>query len=157
MIIKGITELKTFAETFLADLEPQKAGATVVALLGDLGAGKTTFVQRVAQLLDIKESVTSPTFPILNTYLLTSSDSSPLIRRGKEDGGSFTKLIHVDAYRLEKGEDLLNLGFADELNNPENLIFIEWAENIADILPKNLKKIHFEWIDENVREITATW
>ena len=107
--------------------------ATVVALIGELGTGKTTFVQKFAKAYGIKEHVTSPTFVILKKY---------------------GNLIHIDAYRLESSRDLENLGIRDLINNPEHIIFIEWADRVLDILPEEHITIHFAHVNHTSRKIS---
>ena len=70
-----------------------------------------------------------------------------------QDSG-FKNLIHIDAYRLNNADELRNLGFADLLADPENLILIEWADKVADILPKDHIKLRFEFIDDTTRKIS---
>ena len=91
----------------------------VVILQGELGAGKTAFVKGVADYFGLT-GVTSPTYAYLNVY------------------GDL--IYHYDCYRLSSGEDALSLGLTDYFNG-DNICFIEWAENIADVLPKNAKKV----------------
>lgn len=114
--------------------------ATVVGLFGDLGSGKTTFSQALGKKLGILEFMTSPTFVIEKVYKIDS-------------GSHFKNLIHIDAYRLEKRTELEVLGFNDLINDPKNLILIEWPERVIDILPEDLIKINFKFISENEREI----
>ena len=101
-------------------------GALIVGLYGDLGSGKTAFTQVVAKCLGVKETVTSPTFVIEKIYKLDHRD--------------FEHLIHIDAYRLKNGDELLHLGWEEIAKNPKNIIFIEWPERVAEILPNNMKK-----------------
>lgn len=91
----------------------------VVILSGDLGAGKTHFVKGVARYFGL-EGVTSPTYAYLNIY------------------GNL--IYHYDCYRLSCGEDAERLGLTDYFGL-ENICFIEWAENIEDVLPENTKKV----------------
>lgn len=133
-----LSETSALAEQFIKSLTPQ-ATATIVALHGDLGAGKTTFTQAVAKTLGVTETVTSPTFVIEKLYSLSHPD--------------FKKLIHIDAYRLESGKELLHLGWKEIAADPKNLIFIEWPERVADILPNDMKKIEFTFVDDTTREI----
>lgn len=141
MISKSLEETNKIASEFLAKLKDLKSDkAVTVGLFGDLGSGKTTFTQAVGNTLGIKEVMTSPTFVIEKIYNL--------------DGKfGFKKLIHIDAYRLESGKEILNLNFKEDLVNPNNLILIEWPERIIDALPADLKKINFKFISENEREI----
>lgn len=139
--MKRVTE--SLAETYAlaGELLPElrkyaKDGGVIVALKGDLGSGKTSFVQGVARALGITEHVTSPTFVLEKMYEIV----------GDPD---FTRLVHIDAYRLEKEEDLRALGF-DELSRPGNLVFVEWPEKV------NIQKvptIEFVFLDDQCREI----
>lgn len=107
----------------------QGDGATVVALTGNLGAGKTTFTQQVGELLGIDELMQSPTFIIERRYPLQDHP--------------FETLLHVDAYRIEDIRELDALRFKDDLEDPANLILIEWANLIADILPDDTIHVVF--------------
>lgn len=111
----------------------------VVGLSGDLGSGKTAFTQAVAKQLGIQDIVTSPTFIIEKIYKLNNQQ--------------FDHLIHIDAYRLESGAELLHLGWNEIAANPKNIIFVEWPEKVVDILPKGITMIEFKFIDETTREI----
>ncbi|MBU1179054.1 tRNA (adenosine(37)-N6)-threonylcarbamoyltransferase complex ATPase subunit type 1 TsaE [Patescibacteria group bacterium] len=106
--------------------------ACVIALSGDLGAGKTVFVQGFAKALGIKDKITSPTFVILK---------------------KFKNLVHIDAYRIDNPKEILYLGWEELVNNPENIILVEWAEKVKKILPKNTIWIKFEHLDEKRRII----
>ncbi|MEX2013834.1 MAG: tRNA (adenosine(37)-N6)-threonylcarbamoyltransferase complex ATPase subunit type 1 TsaE [Parcubacteria group bacterium] len=141
-ISKNTAETNQFAKDFLDTIEPADK-AVVVALHGDLGAGKTAFAQAVGEILGVKENMHSPTFVIMKIY--SPVDTECL--RG------FRNLIHIDAYRLEKDADLLHLGWEEMTKEPENLIFIEWPENVSGTIPADAKKIFFQFIDENTREI----
>lgn len=131
---------ETYARTFAANLTLQKEGATVVALHGDLGAGKTTFTQIVAKTLGVVINIVSPTFVIQKNYSL--------------EGQIFSQLIHIDAYRLEEERQMEVLGWHDIIADPSNLIVVEWPERIAGLLPKNTQHIYFEYIDESIRGIS---
>ncbi len=116
-------QMSSVAETVLETLQPQKNGATVLALSGDLGAGKTTLTQHFAQLLGVKENIISPTFVIMKSYPLQEQ--------------KWETLIHIDAYRIEQEKEMQVLGFHHLLSDPKNLILIEWPEKIAGLLPEN--------------------
>ncbi len=135
---RTLIETEAIAQGFLATLTSSTT-ATVVALQGDLGAGKTAFTKACAKLLGIREEITSPTFVIEKVYKLEHKN--------------FSHLIHIDAYRLESSKELLTLGWNEQLQNSQNLIFIEWPEIVKDILPENVKTIKFEFIDEATRTI----
>ncbi len=108
----------------------------VIALYGDLGAGKTLFTQALAQALGVVQPVTSPTFTLINEYDLP--------------GGG--KLFHVDCYRLRDAEaEAIALGL-DELFD-QGVVVIEWADRIASLLPENRIDIHIEYAGEEERQI----
>lgn len=94
----------------------------VVALVGDLGMGKTTLVQGIAKGLDIQSHITSPTFTLIKEY----SGRLPL--------------YHIDVYRLDDPEEILLLGF-DELLSGDGVVVVEWADRIEDLLPKDYLKV----------------
>lgn len=108
--------------------------ALVIALSGELGAGKTTFTQGFFKGLGIKARAVSPTFIIF--------------RRHKVSGGSFTHVYHMDAYRIKEKSELGPLGFKDILADPENILLVEWPENIEKALPKNTVWIKFSHTKE---------
>ena len=136
----NLQEFQKTARDFALGLTPLPNRATVVGLYGDLGAGKTTFVQAVARELGVSETVNSPTFLIWKRFMIYDS--------------RFKNLIHCDAYRLKSGEELKRLRFNELLADPDNLIFVEWADKVADILPKNHRKLLFEFIDDKTRKIS---
>ena len=103
----------------------------VVLLGGDLGAGKTAFTKGVARFFGL-DGVTSPTYAYLNVY--------------------GDKIYHYDCYRLSCGEDAERLGLTDYFGG-DNICLIEWAENISDVLPENVKKVEIIKISENERKI----
>lgn len=138
-ISKSLEETKKIAKEFVSSLSPFVDKACVVGLYGNLGAGKTSFTQGVAQALGINETVTSPTFVIEKIYELENQ--------------KFTRLIHIDAYRIEKSEEMLHLGFAEIIKDSNNLILIEWPENIQNIMPAHIQ-VRLEPLPlENSREI----
>jgi tRNA threonylcarbamoyladenosine biosynthesis protein TsaE len=138
VLSKSLNETKDLAREFLETLEKKETG-TVVALQGDLGAGKTAFSQAVGEALGVRETMQSPTFVIEKIYEINFK--------------GFTHLIHIDAYRLERKEELLHLGWEEICNRSENLILIEWPERVGEIIPPSAHKINFRFVDETSREI----
>jgi tRNA threonylcarbamoyladenosine biosynthesis protein TsaE len=132
------------AEMILNTLPAFNTTASVVALSGDLGAGKTTFVQFLARALGVTETVTSPTFTIMKGYEVAGDKK-------------FKHLIHMDAYRIEAEEELKPLRFAELVATPHSLFCIEWAERIATALPANLVQIQITHTKEEERVVTVTW
>jgi len=114
-------------------LAPREHSATLIALSGNLGAGKTTFAQGIAQALGVEEQVTSPTFVIEKIYQLM--------------GQKFTRLIHIDAYRLKDPHELEVLGWNELITDPTNLIVIEWPEHVAALLPPDATHVTLSGMD----------
>lgn len=138
--ITSLDELSLHSKAFLEHISSdRREGALVVALIGNLGAGKTAWVKTLAKHLGVKEEVTSPTFVIQKNYQTTDS--------------TFAKLSHIDAYRLEKRDDLENIGWNKLVSDPTTLICIEWPSQVEGLVPEHAHKIHFTFIDEKTREI----
>jgi len=117
-----LTELSALAQRVLAQLPHKTSGATLIALVGELGAGKTTFVQALARELGVKEAVQSPTYVLMKRY-------------GISNHPQFKTLVHIDAYRLEKAEEFAALKPEEFLNDPRALVCIEWPERVRGALP----------------------
>lgn len=149
----AIYELPYFARNILAvlALAEHKDAATVVALVGNLGAGKTTFVQTLAHELGVKDVVQSPTYVLMKSYPLELSGA------GATTNKKFTKLVHIDAYRLESPDELDALRPQEFLNDPHALVVVEWPEKLGDKLPKPDMTLTFSADDmgESERDIAA--
>lgn len=132
--IYTLSETGSVAKELLASLDTYADKATVLGLSGDLGAGKTTLVQAIAQELGVTNPVVSPTFVIAKFY---------------ETGHhSFKTLVHIDAYRIENTKELEVLGWSNLCKQPNNLIIVEWAERIKKLLPENTLSIAIDHKDE---------
>ena len=112
----------------------------VIAMEGELGAGKTTFIQGFMASLGIEEKVKSPTFVLMKKYQTS-------------DG---TSLYHMDCYRIADHKDMRIPEIEEIFNEQGSIIFIEWAERIREIIPKNNITVHIDHINENERKITIT-
>lgn len=127
-------------------------GGEVVCLYGNLGAGKTTFTQGLALGLGIPKNITSPTFILIREYQVNKT-----LTRNSSTRNSLTHqhitLYHLDCYRLENSTDALSLGLSDLFNNPNNIIVIEWAERIKELLPERRIDIYFENVGDDERKI----
>ena len=110
--------------------KPSAKPATVIALSGELGVGKTTFTKVFLKALGVRESVTSPTFILFRPYPL------PPINQLTNQPTNFDLAYHIDCYRLENPKELLKLGLKEMLQNPRHLVVIEWAERVKKFLPK---------------------
>ncbi|MFA5878484.1 MAG: tRNA (adenosine(37)-N6)-threonylcarbamoyltransferase complex ATPase subunit type 1 TsaE [Candidatus Staskawiczbacteria bacterium] len=119
---------------------PLGKGAFVFGLSGDLGSGKTTFLQGFAEGLGVKEKILSPTFVIFKKFKINGKTV-------------FKDFYHIDCYRLSSGKDLLELRFKDMISDPKNIIAIEWPEIIEKILPKKTGIIKFKFVGEKKRAV----
>jgi tRNA threonylcarbamoyladenosine biosynthesis protein TsaE len=118
----------------LITAQPSKKGARVVALQGELGAGKTTFTKSFLKALGVTESVTSPTFILFRPYPLDTHHISRITKQESQ----YTLAYHIDCYRLEDPKELLKLGLKEMLKNSKYIVLIEWAERVKKFLPKNI-------------------
>lgn len=156
-VSRSLANTAQFAQQIATSLAPSgdnlPSGATILALSGDLGAGKTAFVKALASALGITETITSPTFVIEQIYVLPKDAATPSVN--VVTGGHFDRLIHIDAYRLEKASELERLGWAEIASDPKNLICLEWPENVVGISHfSDARKLQFRFIDESTREIS---
>lgn len=134
------------AEIFLAHLLKTSQNfnfnkAVVVLLSGDLGAGKTSFVQGLARALGVTDSITSPTFVLEKIYRLASDQP-------------FTKLVHIDCYRLDSRANLKPLEIEDILADKNNLVVVEWPEKVPNFWPPEALKVKFTFINDTTRNIS---
>lgn len=136
IIIKDLADLKVFARALSAELTP----GAVVALVGDLGAGKTALTQLVAKNLGVPNNVNSPTFSILKIYPVA--------------GRAFTKFCHLDLYRLADAKN--HLGWEEYLGDKDTVCFVEWAEKIKDQLPPQTIWLRFAVLANNRRRLIRT-
>jgi len=120
----------------------KRRGALVFSLEGDLGGGKTTFLQGFAKGLGLKQKVLSPTFLIMKRFGLKNSTIK-----------QFSNFYHFDCYRIIKSKEVLSLGFKTIISDPNNIVAIEWADRIKKIIPQNAIWISFEFVDQNKRKI----
>ena len=130
--MRAVTHSEEETIRFAADYAKTLCAGDVVLLRGGLGAGKTAFAKGVAQGLGITDEITSPTYAYMNDY-----------------GG---KLYHYDCYRLASGTQAEALGLCDYFY-AGGICLIEWAENIADVLPEGCREVVLRKTGENTREI----
>lgn len=124
-------ETEKIGEALAKSLQP----GTILAYRGDLGAGKTAFTRGLARGLGCKETVTSPTYTIVNEYL-----------------GGRLPLFHFDMYRLASSDDLWDIGWEDYLDR-EGVCAVEWSENVQDAM-ENAITVTIEKLGETTRQIT---
>ncbi|HWA32154.1 MAG TPA: tRNA (adenosine(37)-N6)-threonylcarbamoyltransferase complex ATPase subunit type 1 TsaE [Candidatus Paceibacterota bacterium] len=130
-ISKSRKDTDKLAKSFLLEiLRGKSPRAVVVGLYGELGAGKTAFVQSIVRELGVKRRVPSPTFVIIRKYGVRS----PRHRF----------LFHLDAYRLKSAKEIKRLGWQEIISSPEHLVFVEWPEKIRAAMPRGHRKVHIE-------------
>lgn len=136
---KSKEETLALARLFGESIAPEGKHAFVVALEGDLGAGKTTFIKGLARGLGIGRRITSPTFLMARRYPLPSR------RNG------FRNFYHVDAYRMKSVRDLETTGVAEALGGGNNIVAIEWANRVKKYLPASAVLVTIKHKKENER------
>jgi tRNA threonylcarbamoyladenosine biosynthesis protein TsaE len=146
MTFVPLTELPEYVRNVRAMIKllPDSKTATTVWLIGDLGAGKTTFVQNMAREMEVAEDVQSPTYVLMKSYVLPNNR----IQNG--DKRRYNKLVHIDAYRLNDAAEFTALKPEEFLNDPKTLVLIEWPERVAEALPAPDLTVTFN--SENVGE-----
>jgi tRNA threonylcarbamoyladenosine biosynthesis protein TsaE len=132
LTINSIEEIHETAKKFVNEIGNKK----IFAFNGKMGAGKTTFIKAICEVMGVKETINSPTFSIVNEY--EAADGSII--------------YHFDCYRINKIQEALDLG-AEEYLYSGNLCFIEWSENIAPLLPDTLVNVDINEIENKKREI----
>lgn len=137
---KSAKETQKFGQEFGNRLK----GGEILALVGDLGSGKTTFVQGLAKGLGIKGRITSPTFILMREYSVHSAQDTGI-----------RSLYHLDLYRFEGNveRELKNLGVEDLWGKRENIVVIEWADKTWDLIPPSAIWITFEGNGEGQRRL----
>jgi len=122
-------------------------GPVFVGLVGELGAGKTTFMKGVAEFFGVEGAISSPTFVIQKIYEIPNENRQAL-------NHSFKKLIHIDMYRLEDEKELAAIDWQNYKNDKDNIIFVEWPNQIWQEFPEDMIQIKIQHgEDENIRKI----
>ena len=138
-ITHSAEETRAFGAVFARGMKPGR----VVALRGDLGAGKTTFVQGFLGALGAEKPYVSPTFVIMKQYDVSAPSANGIHR-----------VYHVDAYRMDEPEEIAKLGFDEWCADPEGVVLVEWPEKLGDLLPKDAKIIFLRWLSDTERSIS---
>jgi tRNA threonylcarbamoyladenosine biosynthesis protein TsaE len=133
-VLKSVEDLSELAEKLITDIDEAK----VIVFNGEMGVGKTTLIKHISTLLGVNEITSSPTFSIVNEYISRDEET----------------IYHFDFYRIEKEEEVLDLGYEDYFYSG-NYCFIEWAEKIPNLLPENIVEINIELDEENNRLISV--
>lgn len=142
-VTKSSSQTKKIGSRLMLALTKKRLGkqAVIVELSGDLGSGKTAFVQGAGQAVGIKKGICSPTFVIFRKYEIKKSKSS------------LQRFYHFDCYRLEGNQSKDVLGIKEIFSDSKNVVFIEWPENIKKFVPKNTIKVSFVNQGGSVRQV----
>jgi len=153
-ITSSLVQTKKLGRKFAKDIlkkKPEKT-AFIIGLEGELGGGKTTFLQGFAKGLGIKEKILSPTFVIIKRFPIPKKRNRVTFKRNSVP--FLSNFYHIDCYRIKKPKELLDLDFKEIILNPKNIVAIEWADKVKKIMPKNTLWIKFDFIDEKTRRIS---
>ena len=132
VIINGLSHIEDAAREFLS----KKGDTPVIALYGEMGAGKTTFTKSLCKVLGVLDGVNSPTFTLINEYRTSDGET----------------IYHFDFYRINKLEEVFDIGF-EEFVESGNLCIIEWPEKIEQILPPDTLRVKISVLDDGKREL----
>ncbi len=139
----SLDDLNEVSARIVESLPKGSAKAVCLALVGDLGSGKTTLTQHIARHLGVTVPLPSPTFLLLRSYEIPNE--------------FFNKLIHIDAYRIEDNKELQRIGFTELAQRPKTLIVVEWADRVSDTIPKDAFWLQLSHRDNDTRYIEAPW
>ncbi|MDO8461000.1 MAG: tRNA (adenosine(37)-N6)-threonylcarbamoyltransferase complex ATPase subunit type 1 TsaE [bacterium] len=153
----SLEKTQKIAEKFAHSLKK----GSIIALYGDLGSGKTTFVQGLAKGLGIKRRIISPTFVLVRQYKIKDQKSKiktmvrqahhPEQSRRTDQNSKF--FYHIDLYRISNEKEIEGLGIKELMSDPQNIVAIEWAEKMGKLLPQKRIDIYFEYVDKDKRRI----
>lgn len=138
--VKYFTNSEESTEQVAFEIAQEMQFGSLIALVGNLGVGKTVFARGFAKGLGIKDIVCSPTFNIVREY--------PCI--------DLKWFYHMDLYRINDSEAALAFGIEEYISNPDAITLIEWPERILDILPANMISVEIKRLNDTDREITIT-
>jgi tRNA threonylcarbamoyladenosine biosynthesis protein TsaE len=136
MTITQVEGMKDLAQEVLNKYPERR----IIALTGDLGAGKTTFAREFAHLLGVKTAITSPTFSLVNEYEYEGTDAQ------------LHRLYHMDLYRINSAEEALDFGFEEYLDSGQYCL-IEWPQVVENLLPDDVLRIHLEIMEDSSRKV----
>lgn len=145
VVTEGAQETQELGQTLGFSILTEKGRGNLphlFCLWGELGSGKTTFVQGFARGLGITGRLLSPTFIIVRRYQIPKQSRF---------------LLHLDLYRIQKEVDMRSIGFEEMISDPDMIVVVEWPERLGYLLPKKRIDCHFVHRDENVRSISITF
>ena len=157
IIIENIDQIRTAAREFIEKALPEHS---VIAFYGGMGAGKTTFIKALCEELGVEDTVTSPTFSLVNEYsineelrikneeFLTKTDSSLFTLHS-----SLSKVFHFDFYRIKRLEEVYDMGYEDYFYQKNALCLIEWPELVEELLPDDALRVEISEQPDGTRKL----
>ena len=157
IIIENIDQIRTAAREFIEKALPEHS---VIAFYGGMGAGKTTFIKALCEELGVEDTVTSPTFALVNEYsineelrmkneeFLTKTDSSLFTLHS-----SLSKVFHFDFYRIKRLEEVYDMGYEDYFYQKNALCLIEWPELVEELLPDDALRVEISEQPDGTRKL----
>ena len=157
IIIENIDQIRTAAREFIEKALPKHS---VIAFYGGMGAGKTTFIKALCEELGVEDTVTSPTFALVNEYsineelrmkneeFLTKTDSSLFTLHS-----SLSKVFHFDFYRIKRLEEVYDMGYEDYFYQKNALCLIEWPELVEELLPDDALRVEISEQPDGTRKL----
>lgn len=142
-IVPTPTDFTDLITDLMQDIPGDQTTAVTLALVGDLGAGKTTFTQQLASHLGVEEPIVSPTFGIMKVYELS-------------DHQYYDQLVHIDAYRIEDQNETGPLRLSELFTQPRTLVCVEWPERIANAMPQPVTTLTFAICEADTREVVVS-
>lgn len=144
--IENIDQIRTTARAFIENVLP---GHHIVAFYGKMGAGKTTFIKALCEVLGVTDTVTSPTFALVNEYSIHTSQKEASPVGGRLEGAIF----HFDFYRIKRLEEVYDMGYEDYFYQKNALCLIEWPELIEELLPDDTLRVEISEEADGTRKL----
>lgn len=145
--IENIDQIRSAAREFIEKVLPEHS---VIAFYGAMGAGKTTFIKALCEELGVIDTVTSPTFALVNEYSIPTSQKEASPVGGRLEGAVF----HFDFYRIKRLEDAYDIGCEEYFDRPDAICLIEWPELVEEILPEDTLRVTISELPDGTREVT---
>ena len=142
IIIENIDQIRSAAREFIEKVLPEHS---VIAFYGAMGAGKTTFIKALCEELGVTDTVTSPTFALVNEYSVEE--------RGTRNEERFSKVFHFDFYRIKRLEEVYDMGYEDYFYQKNALCLIEWPELVEELLPDDALRVEISEESDGSRQI----